>query len=323
MIDYPLVSAGDEILATDFVNFRKDVIRNAGDYNDTTGSAGAYDVAIDSQIGGGDITDGFCVKITANHDSPAGGSTLNVNATSDIAILKLDGQPIEENDMRAGGSYILVFDGSDWILQNPNGYGQKGDIIIGSAAGQAKTLSGAVNYGIMVGDDDEETGQKFTKNSVLIALDTSDIDLNTTSETTLISLTVKGGTLGTNHGVIARIFCDLVNDGGGSGTLTLRLKYGATTVATLVYSTETQDYGGYIDFVLLGNGATNAQRGRIIAELVNQASTANKNSQLHMATGTAIEDSSADKTFSVTAQLSSTTPNFRVEFARVDTLGLT
>lgn len=82
---------------------------------------------------------------------------------------------------------------------------------------------------------------------------------NTTTETTVFSITVAGGTLGTTR--VLRLRLNLTcNSPSSARTTTFRLKWGGSTVGTLV--TDGWDSGPFavtVDFFVRAIGATNAQ----------------------------------------------------------------
>lgn len=134
-----------------------------------------------------------------------------------------------------------------------------------------------------------------------------------TNETTIISTSIPANTLGTNGGVICRVYFSKVNVASATANdTTIRLKYGSTTVVSMVLQADNlngQDLEGYIDFVLFGAGTTSSQRGVISTWLSKAQLTANTStSQLPEIlvtatdTGTATEDSTGALTFSATAQ---------------------
>lgn len=58
--------------------------------------------------------------------------------------------------------------------------------------------------------------------------------VNTTSETSVYSYAVPGNTLGSTKKLRLTLLGDYLNNSGGGDTFTVRVKYGATTVATLL-----------------------------------------------------------------------------------------
>jgi hypothetical protein len=86
---------------------------------------------------------------------------------------------------------------------------------------------------------------------------------NTTNETTLFTSVIPAGTLSTNNAVRIKIFCSDVDLATGV-TLTIKLKYGNTTLATVVNIAEnitSTDYKGWIEAYLIADGSASAQKG--------------------------------------------------------------
>lgn len=137
-----------------------------------------------------------------------------------------------------------------------------------------------------------------------------DIGKSLTSEETIYTYTVPGGTLGTDKALHLRLSCEYLNTSGGNRNLTLRAKFGATTMfgdLQLMGSSATRR-GLVIDLILSANAATNAQRLAGFSTLSTGGSgsvagygalTGMNHGSWH---GTAAEDSTADKALAVTCQ---------------------
>lgn len=111
-----------------------------------------------------------------------------------------------------------------------------------------------------------------------------------TSEHTLYTYSVAGNTLGTNKAIRLRVV--LTDYDTGTAT-TFRVKYGSTTMATMTPGSATGTTKvGVLDFILIAQGATNAQRGLGQYNAGYFASS----------TATATEDSTAAKNLVVTMQ---------------------
>lgn len=143
---------------------------------------------------------------------------------------------------------------------------------------------------------------------------------NTTTETTVYSKTIDGGTLGSHKALRlkmqARVIHSVVQD------MTIRFKYGATTLLTITIPAglATADKSADIEFLLTASGATNAQRASGRVDMQDQAN------QLYTRwnqEGTATEDSTASKTLSVTVQwaIASTSLTFAQSWVGLELLG--
>ena len=128
----------------------------------------------------------------------------------------------------------------------------------------------------------------------------------TPDEEDLISVTILGGTLGTNGGIRIRLFIDQFYRGSGFANKgKFRLKYGGTTIITGNDITPTQatDNNGYVDILLLATGATNSQEASMGVSIEKEdVIQTNKSAMTQHKIGTASEDSTADKTLVITFQ---------------------
>ena len=111
------------------------------------------------------------------------------------------------------------------------------------------------------------------------------------------------------------------NTGGSPETLTVRFKYGATTLATRTIESVTgiTDQGYPFTFMLMGDGATGAQEAMMkLQRDIASASTVPTN----IARGTAAEDSTGALTLDVTVQwgLADATLSYTMEYAVLEIL---
>jgi len=129
---------------------------------------------------------------------------------------------------------------------------------------------------------------------------TQNVITNSGAEETLFTFSLPANTLGTGDGVRLRITLSNINDNGSASAWVFRLKYGATTVATLSQAIDTNSQATIIECNLFGNGATNAQKGFIEASLT--ANGAGTDMRTFFASGTATEDSTGVLTLAFTSQ---------------------
>jgi len=148
-----------------------------------------------------------------------------------------------------------------------------------------------------------------------LAIDTTEVTVgNTAVETTLFTVAIPGGTLGTNNAIRFNSIIrstGMVNTNGE--TLTIRVKYGATTVSSIVINdpeTQFTDLGGSLFGYIIADGATNAQKAgaQIIltdnyGEAINQAAVGISKMQ-GFAYGTGAEVSTGTLNLVITAQWS-------------------
>lgn len=153
---------------------------------------------------------------------------------------------------------------------------------------------------------------------------------NTAAETLLYTFSIPGGTLGTNRCLNLQMQLAITDNAAAAQSLSLRLKYGATTLATLDYVTGIDNGAGRISTIggtawgvictalVSGDGATNAQIGTIgvmsplktLGEAVGEPATTTNivGGAVGGSRGTAAEDSTATKTLNITAQWASAAP---------------
>ena len=125
---------------------------------------------------------------------------------------------------------------------------------------------------------------------------------NTATETSIYSFSVPGGSLSTNRRIGVKLFGKWSGD--GSHALTIRAKYGATTICSLEYfnSGGTPSNAPFnIQFDLTSSGATGTQNGFLQAQAYAAFEIIDSSGQ-QASFGTATEDSTADKTLNITVQ---------------------
>lgn len=125
---------------------------------------------------------------------------------------------------------------------------------------------------------------------------------DTVTETSIYSFSVTGGSLSTNRRIGVKLFGKWSGD--GSHALTIRAKYGATTICSLEYfnSGGTPSNAPFnIQFDLTSSGATGTQNGFLQAQAYAAFEIIDSDGQ-QASFGTATEDSTADKTLNITVQ---------------------
>ena len=123
---------------------------------------------------------------------------------------------------------------------------------------------------------------------------------NTIAETSLYSYTVQPNTLGTNAIIELRIGCS-VYFAAASQQITIRVKYGATTMitATHVVSVAAGTYYAELVVILKGNTSPNAQQALLIIQPAPRNATI---TGYPGGEGTATEDSTLSKELEITVQ---------------------
>lgn len=140
-----------------------------------------------------------------------------------------------------------------------------------------------------------------------------------TTESTVWSKSIAANRLGTGNVIRGKIYIPDM-DGDDSGTLTLRLKYGSTTVATITTTTlPTINMVGYIEFFLAADASASAQVGRILLDLQKTDTTS---VERITAGGTATEDSTGALTLTITSQWSNTNFGWTTDDVIVELLKL-
>jgi len=234
-------------------------------YAADSGATDAY--AITLSPAPGSYTTGMVVNFKAN-TANTGAATLNVNSLGAKTIKKQKDLDLSDNDIKAGSIVQVVYDGTNFQMLNP----------------VTNTVSSLI--GVMTTD--------FTH-------------ANNTNEQTMFSVTIPGGTLDINKGIHCKLFVQNFNNN-GNGSNTVRVKYGATTMTAVVYPTDAGGApNGYFDITIIAAGATNSQEAYVEGHFETDHLTMNATQAKYTYSftyGTAAEDSTADKTFSVTIQAS-------------------
>lgn len=151
------------------------------------------------------------------------------------------------------------------------------------------------------------TGAVIVKDRV-----TSDVIVDATvTETNIYLETISGGLLGINKSLFLYLECGEFDLTQGE-TVTLRLKYGATTMCSVVIAsdacTPVTDANMVVLVRLHADGGTGAQIGSMAVVVGStQANNPVMNNTNRLKVGGATEDSTADKNLAVTAQFSSVT----------------
>lgn len=131
---------------------------------------------------------------------------------------------------------------------------------------------------------------------------------NNTSENTVYSVTVPGGSLGSSNGVRVKLYLDRLDN--NSANLTLRFKYGSTTLITIAVDNGANSLmGGIIEFTLLANGGASSQMGLVFASLIGDGyagGSATRNVGMSVS-GSSSETSSSNQTLAITCQVSAGT----------------
>lgn len=227
-------------------------------------------------VGSAQITDGSIVNADVNTNAAIAFSKLATLSRGNVLIGNSSNvaAAVDVND----SGKILVGDGTDL-----NSVSVSGDATLSSAG--VVTLSSSFE-------------KLLYKSTTAITIN------NDASETTIVSYSVPGGTLSTGNYLMVTVEGSWLNNTGSNATITMSLKFGATTVASagtgnVATNANTKHYRAVA--TLVAQGATNSQWGGIYQSPNATASASDD--------GTAAEDSTGAKTLVITAQLSTNSTN--------------
>lgn len=147
---------------------------------------------------------------------------------------------------------------------------------------------------------------------------------NTTTETAILSYSVPASLLSTSRGLQATIGGTYLNNDGAARNLTIRVKFGTTTMwaATVSLSNSATERGWRAQVEMFNAGATNDQRmsgfvsiGPAAGPTTGTGGWVNTSSAPHLfgtIAGSAAEDTTAAKTFSITVKHGTASNNLSI-----------
>lgn len=153
--------------------------------------------------------------------------------------------------------------------------------------------------------------------------------VSSVAETAVFSETITGGSLGTTRALRVTVLGDYLNNSGSSRNLTLRVKYGATTIGTITYAVATAAtrHAVHLFTVLTAANSASAQyahtRSVITANGALDGVTSLAGSDgAYSAHASVAEASASDKTLAVTVEhsASASTISFRANSVLVELL---
>lgn len=286
-LDSGTVASGDDATPAQYNNLRKDVIRNAGDYEVAGGTGDVITLSIDAQYvayAGGDK-----IRFQASAVN-TGAVTINVNSLGAKTVLKHNDQALEAGDIENGQEIELIYDGTNFQMISPSGN------FISSA--DKETLTDG---------SDAASLHSHSNSSSLISFNSSQSTVNSTAaETSIKSVIIPANTLGTGSGLRFSLYVSSFTMD-ASNNAKFIVKYGSTDVATF---TLTENVGapiaslqGVIEGTIFATGATNTQQGVIRTLLLINQATGNQNFAQDAvngnAFGTSTEDSTGDLTLDI------------------------
>jgi hypothetical protein len=124
---------------------------------------------------------------------------------------------------------------------------------------------------------DIESAIPTSSGLTVLASDVSAASITSSNtETTVASLVIPGGSLGTSGFLLVKLICNVLNTSGLTAVLTVRIKYGGTLAGFLQFSTVAT--GGThnisVDLILAAAGTTSAQRSSVLGVIGPIASAA-------------------------------------------------
>ena len=150
---------------------------------------------------------------------------------------------------------------------NKGGTGQtsytKGEILIASSSSVLAKLVVGSDGQIFQANSSVATGVNWVNNDTAkISASASVITILTNAETSILSVTIPGSTLGTNNAVRATVFINDWKSTAGRSVLAA-IQYAGGNVASVMLTPNTTDNNSVLgEFIhtIIGNGATNSQR---------------------------------------------------------------
>ena len=310
------VAVSDVATASQYNNVRKDVVQYAGDYGTATGSANAYVLAVDAQIVTAYV-ERTVFKFKANFTN-TGACTLNVNSLGAKSIVKHGTLALKAGDIQNGQVVEVIYDGTNMqMISLGNVVTTKGDMAVGSGTNDYDRLAVGTNDYVLVADSTQTLGMKWAvlaADKKILNVYTNVTVSNTTTETTLATVSVTGGSLSTDNILKGNLWISTVR-GAGAGTLTIRLKYGGTTLITHTITLQNSALGaGEFKFELRATGATNTQEAESLFFTMSNVvgNTFPASIYDYGTSGTAAVDSTADQTLAITAQFSAADVNYNM-----------
>lgn len=177
-----------------------------------------------------------------------------------------------------------------------------------------KTLQGNVDQVVESGSDGFINASLVPQ---IVAKSNTGASFNTTaSESTIFSNLIQGGLLGVNNILRGKIYVSAYGQF-SSDAFVLKLKYGATTLATATVAADGGGAGtvaslsGYIDFEILANNAVNAQIASVRIFVADGGTEADNDATVSIskayasATGTGAETDTSDLLLTVTGKYGS------------------
>lgn len=196
-------------------------------------------------------------------------STLHQNENSGI----LEVQRFVGTDASAIGTLVndirspLSNGGGHVQTANKGGTGQtsynKGDLLVGQSSSVLTKFAVGTDGQVLMANSSVASGITWAVNvSPKVAATGMSVPVdNTSTETSIFSVTIPGSTLGSSNVVRATVFVNQLNVSDGAATLTLKANYGSASIATIQLSgiSVGQTSRGRVWVDLIGAGSSSIQ----------------------------------------------------------------
>lgn len=238
-------------------------------------------------------------------------AVIGLSTSSAVGTLMYDVRSPDSN----GGGHVQT--------ANKGGTGQtsytKGDLLVASSTSVLTKLAVSSTIGeVLTADSNTATGVKWATpagaTKIAIKTGTSSI-YNSNTEQVLFAASVVGSTLGTNNGV--RFHGYISNYSHQNGTFTVRTKYGANTITSMVVLAGPNEYSSMLaryEGVIVANTSVASQKG--FTQFLATESRTEQNGAANIviskyqgiAYGTSSINSSADQDLVITGQFQNANP---------------
>ncbi len=230
------------------------------------------------------------------------------------AILGVDGA----NSVVGTYAYLVKSPASDGgghvQVANKGGTGftsyTKGDVLIAQSASALSKLAVGLDGQVLSANSSVATGVNWISNSTAkVSASASVISSQLGTETSLMSVSISGSTLGINNAVRGTVYISNWNPNANNPSSVIVLaQYGNNTVASVVVkadlNTSIGNLGGEIKYTLIANASSVLQRGILNVQMVDMKNLNNNPSTIgvyQVGMGTSSVNTSAPQTFGITA----------------------
>jgi hypothetical protein len=196
--------------------------------------------------------------------------------------ITLDFAELAEETSPAATDLICIYNGStfekvQWSNRSP--LTTKGDLYVFSTA-SARLAVGSNNQ-TLIADSGQSTGLKWNDAPIVLTRDVSNNSgngvTNTTSETNILNYSVAGGAMGTDKALRCRIIGTYVNGSASARSLTIKVKFGTTTLyddSISIDDTGSTPHPIDFDIVLFNANSASSQKGSAVLRITeNTAAT--------------------------------------------------